>query len=155
MVTWPRPRTARTCRGGGSVIGGAGRSRSVRAPSVANQAIRAERADGPAPCGLAPMVGSGLGCGWPARLSGVRRLGIDAPALWIEELCGAVARARVEVLHGDHRLEHLLDLRGRERVAKHVVAEGVPDRRHDDSLVERQVRVRDPPGLDVHRVVET
>jgi len=62
-------------------MGGAGRSRSVRAPSVANQAMRAERADGPAPCGSAPMVASGPGGDWPANLSAVRRLGIDAPAL--------------------------------------------------------------------------
>src|SRR5215216_402274 len=64
------------------------------------------------------------------------------------------ASARAELLDPDHRPDHSLEVLRCEGLAQEVATQLVADRRHDDALVERQVRVRDRPSIDVDAVAE-
>ena len=129
-VTWPRPRSARTSAGAGRTTSGAGRSRSVDAPKLSNQAM-------------------------PGRAGRARRAARGPVSVVTGGRSSPPARAGVERLHADDRPEDLAELLGRERLAQHVVRQGIADRGHDDALVERQVVAGRDARLDVDRVAET
>src|SRR3954471_1159782 len=82
--------------------------------------------------------------------AGPAAAGAAEPAAARSLLTGTCA----ELLDADDRPDHLLEVGRRECLAQEVTAERIADRAHDDSLVERQVRVRDVPAVDVDAVTE-